>query len=282
MSSDHPQMELTAERHVIGLADKTNRDRLPMSTFERSFAAAERNLGDAAKQVEVLRKNIREADVATRSGDLRTLAKSAQAAQSMLESLRANLSELLSLLNHDFAADMRSGAYAEEIAAAAIRANLKGVRVVQGAIFSFPLVLRPLADKLALQLGKQRSAAIRPSVVVQTLAKKRAYQMPRNVAQRLVDSVERAFLLATGGQVNRGVPIRDIYQYLTLLPGVAAEYTELDFVADLYAIERAAVMESTSHRKLSLPASTSTTGRNVIRITTEEGEERLYSSIRFD
>ncbi|MGA3036408.1 MAG: hypothetical protein ABSE64_02895 [Vulcanimicrobiaceae bacterium] len=252
------------------------------SDFEQRFADLERILVESAKRADLLRSSVRDADKAARTGDLRALLKSAAAASAALQSLVPALDSVSKSLSHDFVTDMRTGAYAAEVAAEAAKENLRGVRAFQGSILSYPIALKTLPEKLAIQMRRKTSQNIRPSVVVQELTKLRDSQISRSSAQKLVDAIEHAFFIASSGQYHRGVPIRDIYKNLTPLPGQSAAYTELDFVADLYAIERLGISESSGHRKLSLPASTSTTGRSVIRVTTEEGEERLYSSVRFD
>ena len=100
--------------------------------------------------------------------------------------------------------------------------------------------------------------------------------------QKLVDAIERIYLLRTQDKLGIPVPIQAIYELLTPLPGQRDEYTEIDFVADLYALQRAGTLKSSDDRRLSFPASTSTKFKKAIRIATEDGEERLYSSIRFD
>jgi len=254
------------------------------SSLESAFAEAERLLAEAAKAVHDITTKVRAAQKAAKIGDVRALSKAVRAAQAASHSLDPSLQGANRTLERDFGAEMRSGAYSKEIEQAAARANLRGVRVVPEAIVSFPIVAKPIPDKLAIQYGKKTSAAIRPSAVVSHLAKMRERRTPTSTtrARKLVDAIERAFQTITGNRYNRSVPIRDIYQLLTPLPGQSAEYTEYDFVQELYFLQRAGVLESSSGRRLSFPASTGTTGRSVIRIATEEGEERPFSSVKFD
>ena len=99
---------------------------------------------------------------------------------------------------------------------------------------------------------------------------------------KFIDAVERAYARVTDGEYERAARIEQIHQELTPLPGQNAEYTILDFVNDLYLVERSRQLESSSRRILSFAASTGAKGGKAIRISTEEGEERIYSSIRFD
>ena len=75
--------------------------------------------------------------------------------------------------------------------------------------------------------------------------------------------------------------LREIHAALTLLPGSARDYTLDDFVMDLYQLDLAGPHVTRSKHRFDLPASTSTRGGRGIRFATREGEEKLYSTIRF-
>lgn len=107
-------------------------------------------------------------------------------------------------------------------------------------------------------------------------------QPARDNLRPLLVAFERAYLAATGGHDGVAIPLRRVYDLLVLRPGQGREYTELDFLLDVYRLDRAGVQVTPAGRELSLPASTGTRGGKGTRFVTETGEERHYSSIRFD
>jgi hypothetical protein len=77
------------------------------------------------------------------------------------------------------------------------------------------------------------------------------------------------------------VSLRDIYEALTLLPGSARDYSLDDFVMDVYRLDLSGPHVTRANHRFDLPASTSTRGGRGIRFATKDGDEKLYSTIRF-
>ena len=142
--------------------------------------------------------------------------------------------------------------------------------------------MTPQPEKQANRIGKKLFRTLRPSALIAHLAAARKRKPSSARLTRLIDAIERSYLDVAGGRPNIAVKIAEVYDRLTPLPEQKTEYTQTDFIADCYALERANILETSNRRILSFPASTSARSGNAIRITTEEGEERLYSSLRFD
>ncbi len=219
---------------------------------------------------------------AAREGDLPALSREVQTVRATLRELEPALDRAGSVVARNFADSMRAGDFAREVVEAAARERLSGVRIVHGVIFSFPVVVTPQPDKLAVRVGTKLMRTLRPSALVAVLQRFRNRKPSSARLEKLLEAIERAYLDAQGGRANIAMKIQDVYERLTPLPEQRRDYTELDFISDLYALERENVLTTKTTRVISFPASTGTRGGNAIRLTTEAGEERLYSSIRFD
>jgi hypothetical protein len=251
------------------------------SHFEALFSASERDLEAAVKAEAELRKHVAAAHKAASAGEIRVLSRALQAARAVLAELDASLERAGDVLTHDLTKALADGAYAAEIERQAKADGLRGVRNVHGSIMSFPVVIPVAANDFSLKIAGKKWTALRPSAVVAQLAKLRK-RRAKTMGVKFIDAVERAYARVTDGEYERAARIEQIHQELTPLPGQNAEYTILDFVNDLYLVERSRQLESSSRRILSFAASTGAKGGKAIRISTEEGEERIYSSIRFD
>ncbi len=251
------------------------------ASIESAFSSAESGLSSAAEGLGAALKALRVAQRAAQLGDVQNLSRGLNTARSILTEIEPELNRAGDALRLDYPTLLRSGQFAQEVARLAVAQGLTGVRVVYGVIFSFPVVLTPLPDKLGVRIGKKLLRKLRPSALVTELQDQRKRKPSTARLGRLLNAVERSYSqIAPGGSV--AVKIETIYDRLTPLPEHKDDYTETDFVADLYALERANILISSNERVLSFPASTSARGGKAIRITTEEGEERLYSSLRFD
>jgi hypothetical protein len=248
-------------------------------SFEAAFELAETELTDAAKAAATLISALSAGRKAAAIGDVGALSKAVQTARTSLRDLESPLDAAGSVLSTDFAAAMRDGSFTEEVVQHAAKAGLRGVRSVQGALFSFPVVVTPEPDKIAVRLGKVLQKSLRPSALIATLEKLRKRRTTPAKLSKLIDSFEHAFFAAS--REGHTVRISRVYDELTPMPDQKKDYTLLDFVADLYMLERSGILESSNKRILSFSASTGTRGGDAIRITTEEGEERLYSSMKF-
>lgn len=250
--------------------------------FEASFEAAGRQWAFLQERLKAAGKAAALGSKAASVGDVAALSRALQTVRALLREIEPVLDQTGAIVSRNYAESMRSGDFAREVVAAAARQDLSGVRIVHGVVFSFPVVVAPQPDKLAVRLGKKLLRVLRPSALVAELQKLRSRKPSGARLVKLLDAIERAYLDAAGGRSNIAVKIQDIYERLTPLPDQRREYGEVDFISDLYALERENVLLTAKNRVISFPASTGTRGGNAVRLTTESGEERLYSSIRFD
>lgn len=76
------------------------------------------------------------------------------------------------------------------------------------------------------------------------------------------------------------IPLLEIYELFTLLPGQAKEYSRHEFARDIYLLDRTGVVATKKGARVSLPASTRLVSRT-LSVINEHGEEKRYYGIAF-
>jgi hypothetical protein len=245
-----------------------------LSQLDARLAAAQKALAGAQRQ-------LKQAAEASRQGNLRDLPRLLDGAAGAADAFAQAALNASRSWSFDGQGHLEEGGYVTELIAGAEAAALDGVREVDGQLYSFPVVVKVDARDLSLKVGRKTQRGLRPSFVMALLKRLRTQPAKDNL-RPLVAALEKAYLAATGGQDGVAVPLRRVYDLLVLRPGQGREYTEVDFLLDLYRLERAGAQVTPAGREMSLPASTGTKGGKGTRFVTETGEERSYSSIRFD
>jgi hypothetical protein len=238
-------------------------------------------LASAHKALAAAQRQLKRTTEASRHGNLRDLPKLLESAAEAGGSFARATHDARRVWAFDGQRHMEDGGYLAELIGSAETLGLEGVRQVDGQLYSFPVVVKVEARDLSLKVGKKTQRGLRPSAVVALLKRLRS-QPGRDNLRPAVAAFEKAYLAVTGGQDGMAVPLRRIYDLLVLRPGQGREYTELDFLLDVYRVDRAGVQVTPAGREMSLPASTATRGGKGYRFVTETGQERYYSSIRFD
>lgn len=253
----------------------------PEHSMEAALKQLDDRLATTGRALAAVQKQLRQASDAARHGKLRDLPG---ALDVLVESSRM-LSQTAVNARREWAFDagqyMVGGRYLVELLEQVAAAGLKGAREVDGQLYSFPVIVKVNAGDLSLKVGKKINRSLRPSVVVSLLKKLRTQPARDNVRQ-LLHAFEAAYLRLTNDRDGYAIPLRKVYGLLVLRPGQTREYTELDFLLDVYKLDRAGIQVTQAGRELSLPASTGTRGGGGLRFVTETGEERLYNSVRFD
>ncbi len=251
------------------------------AALEAALAQLDGRLAATQKALAAAQRQLKQVTEAARQGNLRDLPRLLDGATETAGAL----AEAAQAAGRSWAFDgqrhLEERAYTAELIDAARSAGLDGVREVDGQLYSFPVVVKVDARDLSLKVGRRTQRGLRPSGVVALLKRLRSQPAKDNL-RPLLTAFERAYLAASNGQEGIAVPLRRVYDLLVLRPGQGREYTEVDFLLDVYRLDRAGVQVTQAGRELSLPASTGTKGGKGTRFVTETGEERQYSSIRFD
>ena len=271
-------------QEMIELRAQPPADELPAPSAQSLEAALDEldgRLAATQKALAAAQRQLKQVADASRQGNLRDLPRLLDGAVEAAGALARSTLDARQSWAFDGQRHLEDGAYVAELVSSAGASGLDGVREVDGQLYSFPVVIKMDARDLSLKVGKRIQRAVRPSAVVALLKRLRSQPSKDNL-RPLLTAFERAYLAATGGEDGIAVPLRRVYDLLVLRPGQAREYTEVDFLVDVYRLDRAGVQVTPSGRELSLPASTGTRGGRGTRFVTETGEERQYSSIRFD
>jgi len=253
----------------------------PDADLESALAQLDGKLAVAHRALMTAQRQLKQAAEASRHGNLRDLPRLLAGATEAAGAFAQTASEAQRSWAFDAPRHLDSGAYMAELVASAEAGELPGVREVDGHLYSFPVVVKVDARDLSLKVGRKTQRGLRPSAVVALLRRLRS-QPSRDNLRPLLTAFEKAYLAATGGEDGIAIPLKRVYDLLVLRPGQGREYTEVDFLLDVYRLDRAGAQATPSGRELSLPASTGTRAGKGSRFVTETGEERWYSSIRLD
>jgi hypothetical protein len=249
--------------------------------LETALSGLDERLATATTALATAQKHLKQAVEAARLGNLRDLPRALEQAAESSATLSQTALDARRAWTFDGQRHLESGRYVAELLARAEASGLSGVREVDGQVNSFPVVVKVSARDLSLKVGRRAHRGVRPSVVVGLLQKMRSQPVKGNLNKLLVQ-FEKAYLHITRNQDGVAVPLKQIYDVFVLGPGEIREYSELDFLLDVYKLDRAAPQVTAAGRELSFPASTGAKAGRGIPFTTETGEERIYSSVRFD
>ena len=272
--------EITELEPELGL-NGTSSQSAPPTGLEAALGQLDDRLAAAHKSLAAAQRQLRRATEASRQGNLRDLPKLLDGVTEAAGGFSLAAAQARQSWVFDGRRHMDQGPYMAELVATAESEELTGVRAVDGQLYSFPVVVKADARDLSLKVGRKTHRGVRPTAVVALLKRLRTQPAKDNL-RPLLTAMEKAYLAATSGQDGIAIPLQRVYELLVLRPGQSRDYTEIDFLLDVYRLDRADVQVTPSGRELSFPASTGTKGGKGLRFVTETGREREYSSIRFD
>jgi hypothetical protein len=270
-------------QEVLDIGDEPRRDDdASGSGLEATLAELDARLETAARALSAAQKQLKLAVEASRQGRLRDLPRALATAVESSEALAQTALNAQRSWAFDAQGYVESGRYLAELLGHAEAGGLTGAREVDGQLYSFPVIVKVDSRDPSLQIGRKRDRAMRPSVIVARLRQLRGQPVKDSVLRQLLSSFERTYLIVTRSGDGIAVPLRDIYDALVLLPGQRNEYTQLDFLLHVYALDRSGPHVTPAGRSLSFPAATGTKSGRGLQFVTETGDVRTYSSIRFD
>ena len=257
-------------------------------SLESGLAELDRALAEAGRHAKALQALATALQKASAAGDIVTLGRRFEQAPRLIEQVRTALETARAGFEYDATAAFASGAYVDELKAAAAAA---GVTLVErdGRLTAFPLLLKLEASGPSVRVGKKAERGIRPSALAALLKKRQAAQTfrPAVVLEQIFDAYAALAPAAqTGwraGQTIPGpvVPLLDIHELLTVLPEAAAAYPRDAFAVDLLRLNREPDTRTKAGLAFALSASTATKGRNFLRVYDETGAESVFAGISF-
>jgi hypothetical protein len=178
---------------------------------------------------------------------------------------------------------LASGGYVKELLAAA---EARGVRVIEeeDRLLCYPSLLRVLPGEAAVEIDRIRERRIRPSVLVDLLAKTQE-RPPRFKAEAFLDSLRTGyelFVARAGKKADGVVRLVDVWSVLTILPGQRGQYSKQEFARDLYLLDQSGLTRTArSPRELRWSASTGTKGAGVLVTVARNGQRQHYWGVSF-
>jgi hypothetical protein len=252
-------------------------------TLEETLAATERAVDGALKSAAAVTRELRKALAGARNGQVRDARKALAGAQSAAAGLVEETRALSDGFDTDEQEYLASGGYVKELLAAA---EARGVRMFEeeDRLLCYPSLLRVLPTEAAVEIDRVRERRIRPSVLVDLLARTQD-RAPRFKAEAFLDSLRAGYELfvASEGKKEDGViRLVDIWSVLTMLPGQRGQYSKQEFARDLYLLDQSGVTRAARNpRELRWSASTGTKGAGVLVTVARSGQRQHYWGVSF-
>lgn len=221
---------------------------------------------------------------AVASGNLRDIDRYHAAARAA-QTAALQCAESVEPLAFDAAAYLTpDGDFIPELQAAAERAGVN-LSVRDGLIFCYPVLVQLVPEMSAVRIEKRLEPNIRPETLVAQLKRMQSRE-PKSRPERFIEVLFDAYELV---QAKRrldayiDIPLTQVYQVLTLLPGSDKDYTILDFTRDIYFLDISGITETKRGFAMSLPASTVSRERStkILKFVTRDGYEKEFAAIKF-
>jgi hypothetical protein len=252
-------------------------------TLEDTLAAAERELDSALRSAAAVTRELRKALAGARNGQIRDARKALAGARAAAAALGAETQVLSDGFDPGEQEYLASGGYVKELLAAA---EARGVKIFEeeDRLLCYPSVVRMLPGEAAVEIDRVRERRLRPSVLVEALARTQE-RAPRFKAEAFLDSLRAGYelVVASEGKKPDGVVrLVDIWSVLTMLPGQRGQYSKQEFARDLYLLDQSGVTRTARNpRTLRWSASTGTKGSGVLMTVARDGQRQQYWGVSF-
>lgn len=252
--------------------------------LEQALARTEADAAATLKAAEAVRGSLRRFHTAAKAGNLRELRSSIEAAERAMNGLRQQFANAKEGWDFDEDQYFASGLYPKEVIATG---QQMGVRIFErdDRLYCYPALIQISPREKAVFIDKKRESRIRPAVLVAHL-KELQQKPPRFRPEPFLAALFEAYSKAVAMrgrdllQMAPVVPLVDIYELLTLLPGQAREYSRQEFARDIYLLHRSGVDTTRTGAKVSFPISRGIQ-RRTLTVIDETGEEKRYYGIAF-
>lgn len=176
--------------------------------------------------------------------------------------------------------------YLAELQAAIADAGADAHRLDE-VLYVYPSLVRLDSGALSVRIDKKQEPRVRPKALARMLRdiQNRPSKFP---AGRFLTSIFKVYKALGSQNLKRGeqwagksMYLRDIYEMLSSAPG--SDYTEQEFVRDIYLLDASGEDLEVRGHVANLEASSGTRDeKKTLSIITRDGRRRLYCTIRFD
>ncbi len=257
--------------------------------LEDTLAALDAHLGEAERRAAALLKSARRLRRAAKEGAVASLAAAIAAAEDDAARVGKPFADAAAALGYDVAEAFASGAWLDELAAAAKAAGVVLVRR-DGRVTAYPVALRLDGRAQGVRIGRRLERRIRPSFLAAQL--KAMQQRPERFnARQFLDRLFRLYASHARAEdpswrptrPGQGplVPLAELHDDLTVLPAAAADYPQEEFVADLLRLDRQPDAAGSQGHRFELGGSTGRKGGKRLTLFDEAGEQHDFYAIRF-
>jgi hypothetical protein len=254
--------------------------------LEHALSKTETDADTACKAATTALRTLKKFRAAAQMGSLRELRRAMETAGQAIAELEQQFTTAKSGWDFDEEAYLSDGSFVAEVLAAATKA---GVHLYERdeRLYCYPSLIRILPNDRSVAIDKTRERRLRPSVLVQHLHELQNKPV-RFKAEAFLESLYDAYSTAvkTRDKDRQGsaaiVPLVEIYNLLTLLPGQAKEYARPEFARDLYLLDESGVTTTRDEAAMSLhPARGNEAASKVIHLVTKDGRAKTYYGISF-
>lgn len=257
------------------------------TSLEEALARTDADADATLKAAEAAVRSLKKFRSAAHTGDLRELRKTIEAAGQAISTLEQQFDTARTGWAFDEEAYLSSRAFTEEVMEAAAR---EGVKIFEqdDRLYCYPHLVRVAPGDGVVLIDKTRERRLRPSFLashLRALQNKPVRFRPEAFLESLWAAYEtavRARKTAHAGTSAPPVPLLEIYDLLTLLPGASRDYSRQEFARDIYLLDQSGVTHTKRGSRVEFPASTGTKspGRS-LTVITKNGREKRYYGIAF-
>jgi len=251
--------------------------------LEGALGSVEADIDAAIKAAAALARELKKAKAAAAGGTVRDLRRSLDAAGALVDEAAEAVSAGERGWDFDAGEHLASGAWAKEVIAIAAE---RGLTVTESdeRLVCYPSLVKVIPADAAIEIDRRRERRIRPTTVVDTLARAQA-RPARGRTQPFLEALEDAYgwVVERGGKRTWGSVARlvDVWAVLTLLPGSGRDYTKPEFARDLYLLDQSKLTTTKSGRTLRFSASTGTKSAGLLTTVAADGRPVNYWGVAF-
>ena len=255
-------------------------------SLEEALAKTDADADAALKAASAAIRSLKKFRAAASSGDLRELRRAMDTAEQSIIALRQQFANAKDGWDFDEEAYLTGGDFTRELLETARKSRVEifedGER-----LYCYPHLIRVLPSERAVLIDKARERRLRPSFLVghlKELQNKPVRFRPDAFLESLWTAYDTAVKMRKSKETPSGavIPLVEIYDLLTLLPGQSKEYSLQEFARDIYLLDKSGVNRTKKGLTVSWPASSGTRspGRT-ITVISQEGREQKYYGISF-
>lgn len=256
---------------------------MALPNLEKALAKTESDADAAFKAAIATASSLKKFRAVAHSGNLRELRGTIEAADQAITELQQRFANAKEGWDFDEEAYLSGRDFFSEILQTAGQMDVE-IFEQDDRLYCYPFLIRILPNERSVLIDKVRVRWLRPSVLVQHLQEMQKKPV-RFKSEAFLNCLYDAYSVAVGTRGrNTGavVPLREVYNLLTLLPGQSKVYSLQEFARDIYLLDQSGVTQTRQGHHVRFPASTGTrSASRTITVITKNGQEKKYYGISF-